>query len=219
MSNTTASNARIIVTSTSTSRVVQVMSDVWETMNFFTGTEIVNGEIVSFDEMCRGQEKPVVNATEADIKSARGVLRNALWNDLLNMDISLSGKVADLCEVGALVKVVRGRKVPVGFTGTIAKTGVSQFGRWILVIPTNGGEKVFVSVANVEVICPLFGDAQPSAERAGKQFIADVTANEVALDVNARRELKNAVQSALRSARWMKTNERREWVQKVARGW
>jgi len=218
MSNTTASNARIIVTSTSTSRVVQVMSDVWETMNFFTGTEIVNGEIVSFDEMCRGQEKPVVNATEADIKSARGVLRNALWNDLMDMDISLSGKVVDLVEVGALVKVVRGRKVPVGTTGTIVKQGVSQFGRWLLILKDDA-TKVFVAVQNVEVIDPLFGDAQPIAERAGKQFISDVTANEVALDANARRGLKDAVQSALRSARWQKTNARREWVQKVARGW
>lgn len=214
MSINTASTARTIVTSTSTRRVVQVMSDIWEEFSFFTGTEIVDGKVVPFEEMCRGQEKPVVNATEADIALALKNLKRDLATDLSEMSFEMTGKVEDFLEVGALIKVVRGRKVPVGFTGTIAKMGLSQFGRWLLVIPTNGGEKVFVSASNVVVTCPLFSDAFGIANRTGKDFILGVTT----LDVGARSGLVSAVKSALRSARWQKTNERREWVQKVARG-
>jgi hypothetical protein len=167
MSITTASLAtRTIVTSTSEQKVVQVMSDVWESFTFFTGTEIVNGELVSFDEMARGQEKPVVNATEADLTAVRKSIVKTLLADLITIDVSLSGKVVDLVQTGALVQVVKGRKVPVGTSGTVMKQGVSQFGRWVLILNENGNARTFVSLENLKVIDPLFNTYTPVEDPA-----------------------------------------------------
>jgi hypothetical protein len=219
MSITTASPViRTIVTSTSEQKVVQVMSDVWESFNFFTGTEIVNGELVSFDEMCRGQEKPVVNATEADLTAVRKNIVSTLRDDLITIDVSLSGKVVDLVQTGALVQVVKGRKVPVGTSGTVMKQGVSQFGRWVLILNENGNARTFVSLENLKVIDPLFNTASDIAQRTGRDFIANLPAD-IKTTADARRGLELAVRRALSSARWLKTNERAEWVGKVARGW
>ena len=215
--NTASTATRTIVTSTSEQKVVQVMSDVFESFTFFSGTEIVNGELVRFSEMARGQEKPVVNATEADLAAIRKNIVKTLFDDLITMDVSLSGKVVDLVQIGSLVKVVKGRKVPVGTSGTVMKQGVSQFGRWVLILNENGNARTFVSLENLNVIDPLFNTASDIAQRAGRDFISNLPAGVTTSE--ARKGLELAVRRALSSARWLKTNERAEWVGKVARGW
>jgi hypothetical protein len=54
---------------------------------------------------------------------------------------------------GAIVRVVRGRKVPVGLEGRVGWTGDSKFGERIGIMPPTGGDQLlFTAASNVEVI-------------------------------------------------------------------
>lgn len=151
----TASSARTILSVRSESRVVQVMSDVWEQFSFFVTTELVDGKVVIKDEIANGQPKPVVNATEADIAKARVAIRKQAEE----VALSALAWVSVSNQTGCFVEVVRGRKVPVGSKGLILKSGANNFGKWFLV-RFRDGSKSFVSAGNCEVEFPLTQEQQ-----------------------------------------------------------
>lgn len=151
----TASASRTILSVRSESRVVQVMSDVWEQFSFFVTTELVDGKVVIKDEVVNGQPKPVVNATEADIAKARVAIRKQAEE----VALSALAWVSVSNQTGCFVEVVRGRKVPVGSKGLILKSGANNFGKWFLV-RFRDGSKSFVSAGNCEVEFPLTQEQQ-----------------------------------------------------------
>jgi len=90
-------------------------------------------------------------------------IRTAVINRLVaNTTQNLRTKAADTVEKGATVKVVRGRKIPLGTTGKVIWKGQNQWG-WrvgIKVDPTKE-EVLWIALANVEAI---YDDAQVVAE-------------------------------------------------------
>ena len=54
--------------------------------------------------------------------------------------------------IGAKVKVVKGRKVPVGMVGTVTWVGESNWGRRARVAPEGGAEPVFIATSNLKVL-------------------------------------------------------------------
>jgi hypothetical protein len=161
----TASLPRIVLSVRSETRVVQVMSDIWEQFSFFVTTELENGKVVTKDEIANGQPKPVVNATEADLAKARVAIRKQAEE----VALSALAWVAVRSESGCFVEVVRGRKVPVGSKGLILKTGANNFGKWFLV-RFRDGSKSFVSAGNCEVEFPLTQEQQESLAKASSQL-------------------------------------------------
>lgn len=166
----TASASRTILSVRSESRVVQVMSDVWEQFSFFVTTELENGKVTIKDEIANGQPKPVVNATEADLAKARVAIRKQAE------EVALSALAWVDCrgKAGCFVEVVRGRKVPVGSKGLILKEGTNNFGKWFLV-RFRDGSKSFVSAGNCEVEFPLTQEQQEDIVKwASKSAIEQV---------------------------------------------
>lgn len=160
--NTSTAPARIIFTSTTESKVVQVMSDIWEEFNFFVTEELVDGNFVRKEVIVQqGMEKPVVNATEADKAKARAALRKQGEQAILSALAWV--KVNDS---GCFVEVVKGRKVPKGSKGLILKSGVNNFGKWFL-IRFRDGSKNFVSADNCSVDFPLSQEDMESIALAG----------------------------------------------------
>ena len=149
MTATTTTTAPVIFSARKESKVVQVMSDIWEEFSFFTTNELVNGEFVNKSVVADGQPMPEVNATEADIAKARISLRKQGKQAILN---SLAW--VETPSAGCFVEVVRGRKVPKGSRGLILKSGTNNFGKWFL-IRFRDGSKNFVSAGNCEVEFPL----------------------------------------------------------------
>lgn len=189
----TASLPRIVLSVRSETRVVQVMSDIWEQFSFFVTTELENGKVVIKDEVANGQPKPVVNATEADLAKARVAIRKQAEEIALSALawVSLRGKA------GCFVEVVRGRKVPVGSKGLILKEGTNNFGKWFLV-RFRDGSKSFVSAGNCEVEFPLTQEQQEAiAKWASQPAIDEVVAS---LDPKGFQKVKDDVNCAVSKA-------------------
>jgi len=190
---------RTILSVRSETRVVQVMSDIWEQFSFFVTTELENGKVVIKDEIANGQEKPVVNATEADLAKARVAIRKQAEE----VALSALAWVAVRNESGCFVEVVRGRKVPVGSKGLILKTGANNFGKWFLV-RFRDGSKSFVSAGNCDVEFPLTQEQQESLAKASSQL-----AIEKAVETLDPKELQN-VSDAVKWAVNFTANQMRE---------
>ena len=186
----TASASRTILSVRSESRVVQVMSDVWEQFSFFVTTELENGKVVTKDEIANGQPKPVVNATEDDIAKARVAIRKQAEE----VALSALAWVAVQNQSGCFVEVVRGRKVPVGSKGLILKTGASRFGKWFLV-RFRDGSKGFVNASNCEVEFPLTQEQQEMLAKASAQL--DIEKVVESLDPKGFQKVSDAVKWAV----------------------
>jgi len=186
----TASASRTILSVRSESRVVQVMSDVWEQFSFFVTTELVDGKVVIKDEIANGQPKPVVNATEADIAKARVAIRKQAEE----VAFSALAWVSVSNQTGCFVEVVRGRKVPVGSKGLILKSGANNFGKWFLV-RFRDGSKSFVSAGNCEVEFPLTQEQQEDIVKwSSKSAIEQVVDS---LDPKGFQKVSDDVKSAV----------------------
>jgi hypothetical protein len=188
----TSTATRTILSVRSESRVVQVMSDVWEQFSFFVTTELVDGKVVIKDEVANGQPKPEVNATEADIAKACVAIRKQAE------EVALSALAwVSVNQTGCFVEVVRGRKVPVGSKGLILKSGANNFGKWFLV-RFRDGSKSFVSAGNCEVEFPLTQEQQEAiAKWSSQPAIEAVVAS---LDPKGLQKVSDDVKSAVNLA-------------------
>jgi hypothetical protein len=155
MTNTNAMNlttAPAIFEVEMTKETLQVMSDVWEAnVPVLTITTIEADGSFKFNRTTNiPAVLPQANATEDDLSRARAfiVKRGKM--------LALEALVA-ACEntfKGMLVTVVSGRKVAKGSKGICLKSGVSQFGRWVLVRWDDGKES-FINASNCDFEFPF----------------------------------------------------------------
>jgi uncharacterized small protein (DUF1192 family) len=74
---------------------------------------------------------------------------------------------------GVTVRVVRGKKVPVGTTGIVVWSGPGHYGPRVGIKPAGGGEALFTDAKNVEVVG---ADAPAPAPQAALPFDTDAGA-------------------------------------------
>lgn len=138
---------------------VQVMSDIWE--NLWTGVEY-DPETGEFSRFYSNRDQPVIDAPESIIaewnrfKVVNGEYNQKIRN--LNYYADDAEKSAFELRNGRKVVVVRGRKVAKGTEGIVLKTGLSQYGTWVLMgIGEKGEDERYAETAittprNLEVI-------------------------------------------------------------------
>lgn len=123
-------------------KVVQVMSDIWENWSYTEIKTIKNGEFIS---TCLDRDESIaVNATEADIALAKELIAKQAYKfaEGAVSRFSYGDEVLDLP-----VEVISGRKVKKGSKGIIRKAGSGAYGRWYFVQWSDKTEG-FVSASN-----------------------------------------------------------------------
>lgn len=104
---------------------------------------------------CPGQHgicEAAVDAPEAALEAYLEAKRRQGEASGLTIDSARGDAEWHTARKGALVRVVAGRKVPVGLEGRVFWTGESQFGTRVGISPLDGAEGVFTAHANIEVL-------------------------------------------------------------------
>ncbi len=140
------------------SRCERVMSDVYEYLTY--AVSYVPSEDTFKEGYVHGEYGSkafaFVDATpEVVARYATWLVEQAAKREAAAREASKERALRELSEIsrGREVKVVKGRKVPVGTAGQVFWYGQTQYG-WRVGFTTAAGEKHFTAASNVEVVVP-----------------------------------------------------------------